>query len=99
MKFRGSRFLTSDNGNITVTASKASINMFTLEGRGLPEAHDITPGMRSLIITKKAEQQPILRIAELINNNNNEYNNNNNNQHNKLPTIKQEEVKLTHVQY
>ena len=35
-----------------------------------PKAQDITPGAKSLTITKNAEQHPIFSVVELINNNN-----------------------------
>ena len=68
-KLKGSKFLNNDKGRTIVIPTTASISTrrVGVDGRELA-AHDsevITPGARSPTMTKKAEQQPRLRLIEL----------------------------------
>ena len=66
MKLRGSRLRTRERGRMMVRPNVVRITRRCAGVIGpAPNAHDITPGDRSLIITKKAEQQPILSVVEL----------------------------------
>ncbi len=66
MKLRGSRLRTRESGRIMVSPRVVRITRRCVGVMGpAPNAHDITPGDRSLMITKKAEQHPILSVVEL----------------------------------